>query len=103
MIGPHPAGTFKPIVPPSGWEVGRMVRGKRYRVIYAFKDADGDEHPVGENFVFLAEMFNHFDNEVNICVQSASGKEWRIPLVWKPDAQQEIIENIARYLSSVDA
>ena len=102
MIGPHPPGTFKPIVPPSAWEAGRMVRGKHYRVIRPFKDADDDEHVVGEDWVFLMGMFNRFDDEVNLCVQSASGEEWRIPLVWKPEAQQEVIQNIARYVSSVE-
>lgn len=102
MVGPHPPGTFKPTVPKSAWETGRVVRGKRYRVIRTFKDGDGDEHPVGEDWVFLMEMFNRFDDEVNLCVQSPSGEEWRIPLVWRPEAQQEIIEDFARYVSPVE-
>jgi hypothetical protein len=102
MIGPHPRGTFKPIVPPSAWEASRMVRGKQYQVIKAFKDANGDEHLVGENWVFLMKMFNRFDDELNLCVLSASGEEWRIPLIWKREGEQEVIENVARYVSLVE-
>lgn len=103
MVGPHPPGTFKPIVPPSAWEERRrVVRGQRYRVIRAFKDADGDEHPVGESWIFLMEMFNRFDDELNLCVRSASGDEWRISLLWKPEAQQDVIEDFFQYVAPVE-
>jgi hypothetical protein len=103
MDGPYVPGTYKALVPPSqwDWERSHLVRGQRYRVVKAFVDAEGDQHPVGEDWVFLMGMFSRFDNELSLCVRLASGDEWRIPLVWKPEAQQEIIENFLQYVAPV--
>jgi hypothetical protein len=102
LIGPYSRGTFNAIVSLSTWEAGRMVRGGQYRVIKPFNDADGDDHQVGEKWEFLLAMFNRVEDELSLCVLSASGEQWRIPLIWKPDAQQEVIEDFARYVCLVE-
>jgi len=75
-----------------------LVRGKQYRVIESFVDADGDLHQPGENWKLLAAGFNKFDDEV---IFDISRREvvMRIPLRWKADAQANVIENLADYIA----
>ncbi len=100
MKGPYSAGTHDYGVPPTqrDWEFGRLERGHRYRVVKAFVDADGDRHDVGEEWVFVTQMFSKLDDELTICVRSESNEEWRIPMSWKPDAQQDTIEGFRHYV-----
>jgi hypothetical protein len=104
MDGPYPPSTFKALASQSNWdlETGRVVRGQRYQIIKVFKDADGHQHPVGENWIFLMQTFNRLDDDLSLCVQLESGDEWRIPLLWKPDAQQKVIESFLRYIARFD-
>jgi len=76
MQGPYRIGSQgSPVTPAQGdWERTRLVRGERYRVIKMFRDADGDEHPIGE--------------------------EWKIPLIWKPDRHMDVIENWQLFLAA---
>jgi hypothetical protein len=103
MNGPYAPDTFKNLISPSQseWEKNRLVRGQHYRVVQSFVDADGDKHPVGEDWVFITSMFSRFDDELTLCVRLVSGDEWKIPLVWKPEAQQEVIEDFLQYVASV--
>jgi hypothetical protein len=68
------------------------MRGERYRVIKPFSDADGDDHPVGEEWLFIGIKFSKFDDELMICIQLSSQDEAIIPLIWREDGQQEVIE-----------
>jgi hypothetical protein len=101
MNGPYTAGTCKNPIPPSqwDWEKKRLSRGQRYRVTKTFLDADGDLHEVGEEWLFIACMFSRFDDELIVCVQLQSNDEWKVPLIWRPEAQQEIIENFLDYVA----
>lgn len=81
------------------WERrGYLVQGQLYRVVTAFVDADGDEHPVDEEWEYLGGAFNKFYNEVEFWIRRASGEEWMIPLIWHPDNQQDVIEHTQRYI-----
>jgi hypothetical protein len=101
MNGPYELGSHEKLTSPSQspWEAPRLIRGQTYRVTTAFCDADGDEHQVGEKWFFITSMFSKFDDELSICIRSESNQEWRIPLFWTPDAQQDIIENFTRYVT----
>jgi hypothetical protein len=103
MNGPHELGTHTPQTPASqyDWESSFIARGQTYRVTRSFCDADGDHHHVGEEWLFIMSMFNRFDDELTLCVRSVSDEEWRIPLIWKPENQQDIIEDFKQYIAPV--
>ena len=103
MKGPYPPGTL--LNPAAAtewdWEKNRLVRGQRYRVLNSFVDGDGDEHQPAEEWIFITSMFSRFDDELSLCVLFDSA-EWKIPLFWTPDAQQEVIEHFGRYVVPVN-
>jgi hypothetical protein len=105
MNGPYAPGTHDNPIPPTkwDWEKTRLIRGKRYRVIKAFLDADGDRHEVGEAWTFVTSMFSRFDDELTICVRQESDDEWRIRMFWKPEAQQEVIEDFLNYVALISS
>ena len=105
MNGPYPPGTHDNPVPPTewDWEKSRLIRGNRYRVVEFFLDADGDRHEVGEEWTFVTSMFSRFDDELTICVRQDSGDEWRIPMFWKPDAQEKVIETFSNYVTPISS
>jgi hypothetical protein len=100
MKGPFPKGTFDSSGPVSewSWEKDQLVRGQQYRIIKSFADAHGDWHIAGEQWIFLRSMFNKFDNEFILCVQSGDGNEWTISLLWRPGQQIDVIENLSDYV-----
>ncbi len=85
----------------SPWEVGRVERGRRYRVIHAFQDTDGDKHPVGEEWTLVSTGFNKFDNELDLRIRDDVGSDWIISLGWDRDRQQEILEDWSTYVCSI--
>ncbi len=101
MQGPYPPGTHSPSWAPTNWEKARLVRGRRYRIVKAFVDADGDPHQEGEEWSFVASAFSRQDDELMVCVRRSDMAEWRILLFWRPEAQQEIIENFCQYVRPV--
>lgn len=103
MKGPYPAGTLDCSFVPSewAWETNRMKRSQKYRITKSFLDADGDEHAIGEEWEFLASTFSRLDDELTLCVRFWSRDEWRIPLIWKPDAQQDIVEHFLDYVVKI--
>jgi hypothetical protein len=102
MNGPFPPGTWTSDAPASdwSWERGRITRGHKYRVIRPFTDAHGDRHSIGEEWTFIRSMFSKFDDEIILCVRSASGDEWAISLLWKAGSHDVIIENIHEYVET---
>lgn len=103
MQGPYASGSLISPVPPSpeSWESRHgLIRGKQYRVVKVFVDADGDVHPVGERWEFISSGFSKFDDEVQIWVHLLDGMDWKISLIWKPGMQAEIIEHIQSYLQT---
>jgi hypothetical protein len=79
----------------------RLVRGGRYRVTKAFRDADGDEHLTGEEWIFVSTLFSKFDDELTLCIRDVGGNEWKIPLDWKINNQQDVIENWQQYVAAL--
>lgn len=103
MQGPYKIGSIGSPVAPSewDWERNRLIRGERYRVIKAFFDADGHEHAIGEEWLFISTLFSKFDDELTICIRLTSGEEWKIPLLWSVDQQQDVIERWQNYVMRV--
>lgn len=83
------------------WEHNRFVRDASYRVIKQFVDADGHEHPPGEEWRFITGMFDRQYGRVELCIGLSSGEEWILPLKWA--SQDKIIENYRDYFAPVPA
>ena len=104
MQGPYPIGSHAGVVAiePGAWEERRLTRGKRYRVVRDFADADGTQHRTGEEWHFIASMFSPYDDELMLVVRNDDDSEWRMFLHWKPESQQDVIENFAQYTIASD-
>ena len=99
--GPYKPGAVGNPAPPSeyGWEKSRLTRGQRYRIIKPFTDADGHWHQIGEEWIFLGASFSKFDDELTLCTAGQDATEWQIPLTWKDDKQQDVIEDCEEYFT----
>jgi hypothetical protein len=75
-----------------------LSRGVAYRVTASFLDADGDDHHVGEKWTFRGSWFSKFDDEITLFIVHSDDSHGRIPLLWKPNAQGEVIEDASRFL-----
>lgn len=99
MQGPYPAGTVRPTdYPTTPWEQC-LTRGTTYRVVKAFRDADGDSHVPGETWTYLASAFSPYDDELLINVSGPGGSEWSIRMIWTPERHQSVIEAFTEYVS----
>jgi hypothetical protein len=100
MNGPYSTGGCCESAAPFewSWEKNRMNRGRKYRVVLPFVDADGDVHPVGEEWEFAASMFSRLDDQLTLCVRYRPDEEWRIPLLWTPESQQSVIEGFSDHV-----
>jgi hypothetical protein len=103
MRGPlQKASCENPIPPSEGkWEKRNLERGRRYRVNKAFTDSDGDNHQIGEEWVFVSSMYSKFDELLTLCIQDSTGQYWQLPLFWKKEKQGEIIEHIDKFVEVV--
>ena len=101
MQGPFPRGTHNGLYPVGHWEgqCSGLIRGEWYRIVRPFVDADGDLHPVGEEWLFIASMFSPHDDELLIAVRKNAGDEWRILLHWTPEHQQDVAEHFSQYVA----
>jgi hypothetical protein len=105
----HMKGPFKVRWPfPEGalsdgsWEVThRLQRGRQYRVVRAFSDADGDLHAVNEEWFFEGGEFSKFDDELTILARRVDDSYWRIALIWAKDQHGPVIEHIEEFLRIV--
>ena len=99
MNGPKPRGYWT-----SGpREPGETLLevGRRYVVATAFTDFDGDQHPEGENWTFLAQYFLPYDDGLSLFVSFDEVSEWHIRLQWRPDTQGEIINHLNDHVKPV--
>ena len=101
MQGPLPNGSFRGMTQPPHWEEGRLLRGKKYRVIKEFVDFEGDIHPVGEEWVFVASMFSHYDELLLIGIRDSSGVEWKFHLEASPSDQHQVMRSFLEYVTLV--
>ena len=100
MDGPYPPRTFSRANTSTAWE-RCVVRGQRYRVIKAFRDFDGAEHPVGEEWRFIGSSFLPYEDGLSVFVEDADGSEWHIRLCRRPEDQGEICQRFTDYVEAV--
>ena len=99
MDGPYATGNFKVFLSAASYLGRGLISGKSYRVTKAFKDADGHDHPIGEQWVYLGSMFDRNYNDVSFCVRLGAAEEWRIPLIWKQEQQGDVVDHWDKYLA----
>ncbi len=63
-----------------------------------FRDADGDEHPVGETWAVIMTGFNKFENILNLHVRDVRGRHWLVPLDWREGQQSDVLERWEIYV-----
>ena len=78
-----------------------LKAGRRYRVLRAFVDFDGDPHPRDEEWVFLGQSFLPHDDGLSLFVSLDGSREWQIRLQWRPDAQGAILDRLTDYIAPV--
>lgn len=77
-----------------------LEAGRSYSVLRSFVDADGDEHRAGESWRLLGSMFSKFDDLVTLCVTLRDGSQCEVPLIWRPEAQGQLVEKFSEYLAA---
>ena len=87
------------------WDVGRLDQahlflkaGRRYRVLRAFTDFDGDAHPPGEEWTFLGTSFLPYDDGLSIFVSLDGVREWQIRMQWRPEAQGGVLDSLSSHV-----
>jgi hypothetical protein len=96
MNGPKPGGFWTSTANKSGDMLLRA--GQRYAVVTPFTDYDGDQHPVGESWIFLSQYFLPYDDGLSLFVSIDGSSEWHIRLQWRPEAQGQIIEHLHKFV-----
>lgn len=100
MYGPEQPGHWSSIEASNcGKEHQFLHAGKWYRVTTDFVDYDGDRHEAGERWQFLGYSFLPYDDGMSWFVSLDGAREWHIRLQWRPEAQGEILDNLAVYLA----
>jgi len=54
------------------------------------------------NGTFLSSLFSKFEDELVLCVR-IQGNDWKIPMVWSADKQQDVIEHWEEYVERIDS
>jgi Domain of unknown function (DUF3601) len=99
MTGPKRRGFWMADLPASVHaDIGGLRPGQRYTVIQAFRDYDGDDHPVGETWIFLGHNFLPYDDGLSLFVSKSGDDEWHIRMQWRPEEQGPIIDAFDRYV-----
>jgi hypothetical protein len=98
MIGDgSPKGTYTSHGVGHGFH--HMTAGKRYRVIKPFKDFDGQEHPVGEEWTYIGTAFLPYDDGRSIFVSLDGEKEWHIRMQDRAEEQGPILDRLQDYVA----
>ncbi len=78
-----------------------MLPGKRYRVVKAFTDFDRQEHPVGEEWVYIGTAFLPYDDGRSIFVSVDGEREWHIRMQDRAEEQQPVLDGLKEYVVEV--
>lgn len=73
--------------------------GRRYRVIRAFRDFDGQDHPPGERWLFRGSSFLPYDDGLSLFVTIDGGRDGQIRMQWRPEAQGPVLDRLAEYIA----
>ncbi len=84
--------------PPASFR--HLKEGARYRVIQAFEDFDGIEHPSGECWTFSGSSFLPYEDGRTLFVVRDDGRECQIRLQARPETQEPILDHLEAYIST---
>ena len=85
----------------SSWQDFKHLKiGERYRVIRAFTDFDGGNHPVGEEWTFEGHSFLPYDDGLSLFVSPGEGAMRHIRMRWTDDDQGPVVDALESYLRS---
>jgi hypothetical protein len=77
--------------------IQELIPGQCYRIIRAFTDYDGGQHPVGETWVFESTNFVPYHDGLTLHVSLHGGPQvYR--LQWLPEEQGALIENFTDFV-----
>lgn len=75
-----------------------LLPGKRYRVVKAFTDFDRQEHPVGEEWIYIGTAFLPYDDGRSIFVSVDGEREWHIRMQDRAEEQQPVLDSLKEYV-----
>ena len=96
MFDAFPAGTFTRL--PIRNDFGPFRVGRRYEVVRAFTDYDGDAHPPGESWTYLGHNFVPYEDGLCLFVTLDGAREWNLRMCWRPGDQGPVIDRFADYV-----
>lgn len=96
MFEAFPAGTFTKL--PIDRPFGPFRVGRRYEVVRAFTDFDGDTHPPGESWTYLGHNFVPYEDGLCLFVSMDGEREWNLRMCWRGEDQADVIDNFADYV-----
>ncbi len=76
-----------------------MTPGKRYRVIKSFRDFDGQDHPIGEEWTYLGTAFLPYDDGLSLFVSLDGDREWHIRMQDRAEEQGPILDRLQDYVA----
>jgi hypothetical protein len=100
MTNPQPRGTWTAHNKPDSWDM--LHPGRPYRVMQSFRDYDGTEHPVGEQWTYVGYNFLPYDDGLSLFVSLDGEQEWHIRMQVRPEQQGLIVQNLSHYIAAVD-
>jgi hypothetical protein len=80
----------------SSYTASDLIEGYEYRIVREFRDFDGIEHRVDDQWIFRSKSFLPYDDGLSLFVET-DGVERQIRLQWRPETQSEIIECFHEY------
>ncbi len=78
---------------------GHLWPDKTYVVVQPFRDFDGQEHRVGESWIFIGSSFLPYDDGLSLFAD-IDGQRRQIRMQWRDDQQGPIIDNLADYVQA---
>lgn len=86
-----------------GYGFQSLTRGRRYRVVKAFRDYDGDEYAPGETWIYLGHNFLPYEDGLSLFVSLDGDQEWHIRMRWAREDQAAIIDAIGEYVVVIES
>ena len=102
MIGPKKKGHWSSLESQNcGNDFDILRSGRKYKIIKAFRDFDGDYHPIDEEWTFLSYCFLPYGDGLSLFVSLDGNHEWHVRMQWGIEEQKEIIEKLKDHVTIV--
>lgn len=78
---------------------GHLEPGVTYVVVRAFRDFGGQDHSVGESWIFVGSSFLPYDDGLSLFVV-IDGKRQQIRMQWRNEEQGPIVDQLQDYIQA---